>query len=58
MAEGIEHLEDFKFIHQLNVDLVQGYYFAKPMAADLLIDWLSHDLNGIRNQLTKDLTAE
>ncbi|TMO67496.1 EAL domain-containing response regulator [Pseudoalteromonas aurantia] len=58
VAEGIEHLEDFKFIHQLNVDLVQGYYFAKPMAADLLIDWLSHDLTGIRNQLTKDLTAE
>lgn len=58
VAEGIEHLEDFKFIHQLNVDLVQGYYFAKPMAADLLIDWISHDLTGIRNQLTKDLTAE
>lgn len=58
VAEGIEHLEDFKFIHQLNVDLVQGYYFAKPMEADLLIDWLSHDLTGIRNQLTKDLTAE
>jgi len=54
VAEGIENIEDFKLILALEVDLVQGYYFAKPMPSEKLIEWLKKDLNQIRkvsNQL-------
>ena len=36
VAEGVETLEQLNFVKQLNCDLVQGFYFAKPVtAADL-----------------------
>jgi EAL domain-containing protein (putative c-di-GMP-specific phosphodiesterase class I)/AmiR/NasT family two-component response regulator len=51
VAEGVEYLEDFKYIYQLDVDLVQGYYFAKPMTAENLTLWLKKDLAKIRKDL-------
>ncbi len=51
VAEGVEYLEDFKYIYQLDVDLVQGYYFAKPMTAENLTLWLKKDLAKIRKEL-------
>ncbi len=55
VAEGVEYLEDFKFLRELNVDLVQGYYFAKPMSSKKLVDWLKKDLVKIRKKLKNDL---
>jgi len=51
VAEGVEDLADFIFLNNINVDLVQGYYFAKPMPADALANWLNYDLALIRKQL-------
>lgn len=34
VAEGVETLEHIKFLKELNCDIVQGYYYAKPMPAD------------------------
>jgi EAL domain-containing protein (putative c-di-GMP-specific phosphodiesterase class I)/AmiR/NasT family two-component response regulator len=48
VAEGVENFDDFKLLLKLNVDLVQGYYFAKPMDANSLVHWLQVDLAKIR----------
>lgn len=33
-AEGVETEEQYKFLKELNCDVIQGYYFAKPMPAE------------------------
>jgi EAL domain-containing protein (putative c-di-GMP-specific phosphodiesterase class I) len=38
VAEGIETLRDFDSVSALGVDLVQGYYFARALTADALIE--------------------
>jgi EAL domain-containing protein (putative c-di-GMP-specific phosphodiesterase class I) len=32
IAEGCETAEQWEYLHSLNCDYVQGYYFGKPMA--------------------------
>ncbi|MEG2074249.1 MAG: EAL domain-containing protein [Angelakisella sp.] len=34
VAEGVETKEQVAFLRDLGCDIVQGYYFAKPMAAE------------------------
>jgi EAL domain-containing protein (putative c-di-GMP-specific phosphodiesterase class I) len=51
VAEGVEHFEDFLFLRNLEVDLVQGYYFAKPMNKDQLEKWLQADIINLRKQV-------
>jgi len=51
VAEGVENFDDFQCILDLKVDLVQGYYFAKPMPSNTLIEWLKIDLAKIRKSL-------
>lgn len=51
VAEGVEHFEDFEFLKALEIDLVQGYYFAKPMDAKTLSHWITTDIIDIRNKL-------
>jgi len=58
VAEGVENFEDFQLILKLNVDLVQGYYFAKPMDSSTLISWLKNDLAKIRHNLHEKQTQE
>lgn len=33
-AEGVETKEQYEFLKELNCDMIQGYYFAKPMPAE------------------------
>lgn len=40
VAEGVEELEQLKLLRELGCDLIQGYYFAKPMAFEDLLLWL------------------
>ena len=39
VAEGVELKEDWDVLQALGVDVVQGYYIAKPMAAELIPMW-------------------
>jgi EAL domain-containing protein (putative c-di-GMP-specific phosphodiesterase class I)/AmiR/NasT family two-component response regulator len=48
VAEGVETEEDFKIIHNLGVDLVQGYYFSKPLFPDDLLAFIKTGLNQVR----------
>jgi len=58
VAEGVENFDDFKLLLKLNVDLVQGYYFAKPMDAKDLVHWLQVDLAKIRHELHEKQSHE
>lgn len=44
-AEGVEESQQFEFVSQLGCDLIQGYYFAKPVPLDELSSTISaiHD---------------
>ena len=58
VAEGVENFDDFKILFQLKVDLIQGYYFAKPMDPKKLIHWLQVDLAKIRQDLHEKQAQE
>ena len=33
-AEGVETEAEFQILYPMNVDMIQGYYFGKPMPAE------------------------
>lgn len=39
VAEGVETLEDWGLLHQLNCTMAQGYFIGKPMPAAELPEW-------------------
>jgi PAS domain S-box-containing protein len=41
VAEGVETQEDLALVRGLGCDLVQGFFVAKPMPLEQLIDWLN-----------------
>lgn len=41
IAEGVETQSQLQFLRNLNCDQVQGYYYARPMPWDDLMDYLS-----------------
>ena len=53
VAEGVETEEDYKILCELGVDLVQGYYFSKPLFADDLLVWVKTGLSQLRRQQEK-----
>lgn len=53
VAEGVETEEDFLIIAELGVDLVQGFYFSKPLYADDLLSWIKTGLTQLRKQQHK-----
>ena len=42
VAEGLETIQQVEKAHRLDVDCIQGYYYAKPMPADELIPFLEN----------------
>lgn len=40
VAEGVETSEQLAMLKELGCDKVQGYFFAKPMPADELMNWI------------------
>jgi EAL domain-containing protein (putative c-di-GMP-specific phosphodiesterase class I) len=52
VAEGVETLEQHQFLLQAGCPVAQGYYYAKPMPASEIEDWLKGDgLRWLRPQL-------
>lgn len=45
VAEGVETADQVAALRTLNCDLMQGYYFAKPMSADEFTHYLAKALN-------------
>ena len=39
VAEGVENQDDWDLVAELGIDLVQGYFVAKPMPADVFGEW-------------------
>jgi EAL domain-containing protein (putative c-di-GMP-specific phosphodiesterase class I) len=56
VAEGVENKEQFNYIQNARGDIIQGYYFSKPLSKDnfvaLLISW---DINKVRTDNTVNL---
>ncbi len=49
VAEGVENRDVHDILEILGCDQLQGYYYAKPMPAEALIDWLA--IHGPRYRL-------
>jgi len=43
IAEGVETDREHATLRSLGVKVMQGYYHAKPMSKDLLLEFLSDD---------------
>jgi len=40
VAEGVEDQQDWDFLRATGCNLAQGYFIAKPMSAEAMVDWL------------------
>ncbi len=47
IAEGVETLETMKALKQMECDIVQGYYYAKPMLKEELKDFYDSDASKV-----------
>ncbi len=45
VIEGVENYEDFKLFSNLGFDIVQGYYFSKPLTKSEIIDYINVNIN-------------
>jgi diguanylate cyclase (GGDEF)-like protein len=50
IAEGVEDEATLAQLSGLGCDLIQGYHISRPLPADALDDWLTHDVWGQTNQ--------
>lgn len=39
VAEGVEDADDWKFLQRTGCDLAQGYFIARPMPAENILEW-------------------
>ena len=43
LAEGVETREQVEFLKEIGCDMVQGFYYAKPMPAEEFYELLKQD---------------
>ena len=44
VCEGVETIEQVKFLKGVGCDMMQGYYFSKPISLDKFSEMLASDL--------------
>jgi diguanylate cyclase (GGDEF)-like protein/PAS domain S-box-containing protein len=49
VAEGVETQEQSDFLAEISCDLCQGYFFSKPVPADLFFNYVVHNQLSIQN---------
>lgn len=49
IAEGVETQGQLEFIRDAGVDIIQGYYFSRPMSAEAFLDYLQN-MQGPRSE--------
>jgi len=42
LAEGVETMQQKEFLKESNCDMIQGYYYAKPMPRECFVDYLEN----------------
>ncbi|RKF19870.1 EAL domain-containing protein [Alginatibacterium sediminis] len=47
VAEGVEHQGQLDYLRQKHITAMQGYFFARPMPAESLYEWIEDDLDNI-----------
>lgn len=59
VAEGVETVEELRSLATMGCDEVQGYYVAKPMDPDEIIDWLRmrNALQGVQHKRYNQLAT-
>ena len=40
IAEGVEKIDELQYLQSMGVDVIQGFYFAKPLAPDTVYDFV------------------
>lgn len=40
VAEGVEDVDDWTFVQRTGCDLAQGYFIARPMPAESILEWM------------------
>ena len=45
LAEGVENIDQIRRLRQLGCDEIQGFYAARPMTFEQLLDWLAKPLD-------------
>ena len=43
VAEGVEKIEQYQFLKKSNCNIIQGYYYAKPIPKHLIENWINKD---------------
>ena len=49
VAEGVETEAQYSFLRYLGCDLIQGYYFSRPLAAEVLEDFLKQSAEATKS---------
>ncbi len=58
VAEGIDDYPTVQMLAELGCDVGQGFYFARPMPAEQLLNWLTADAVALRPLVVPGLRAE
>jgi EAL domain-containing protein (putative c-di-GMP-specific phosphodiesterase class I) len=46
VAEGIETISDYDYLHHVNCDIGQGFFMSKPLTSNAFVSWYSEN-NGV-----------
>lgn len=58
VIEGVETYEDFKLFSGLGFDVVQGYYFSKPLNSDEFMEYINSTKLNLVVKIDKDIQSD